>query len=244
MTTASGSYGVKVTNLGAGQTWSDWGVDFDVAENEVFSIFYTRSVWRAMTQVFESSPAGRHVTIHNYLVRTYVSTAVSAIRREADRDTRTTSIWRLLERLKSPTLATRAQFVTAYVSRFDVAEVEALRAFDRFAPNGEDHVSKSFVDSSQLLLTESVKEVRAYANAVVAHRQRPDLERPLELSFDELDRAIDNIGELTQELHELRHPGEKLATASPVLDPAFLGAFREPLIQPGFVLRKGLAGLD
>ncbi len=244
MIAAPWSYGVKVTPHGAGQGWSDWVADFDVAENEVFSIFYTRSVWRAMTQVFEASAAGRHVTIHNYLVPTYVATAVTAIRREADRDTRTTSIWRLLERLKSPTLATRSHFVSSYVSRFDVAEREAERAFDRFAPNGEAHVSKSFVDSLQLRLTESVKEVRAYANTVVAHRQRPELESPIELSFDELDRAIDNIGKLAQELHELRHPGEKLATASPVLDPAFLAAFREPLIHPGFVLRKGLGGLD
>jgi hypothetical protein len=230
-----------VTSQKAERRWNDWVEDFDKAENEVFSMFYTRSVWRAMTQVFESSPPGRHVTIHNYLVRTYVSTAVSAVRREADRDTRTTSLWRLLERLRSSEVATRSRFAACYIARFEVSEAEALRAFDRFAPNGEEQVVESFIDAAQQRLDRSAKEVRAYANTVVAHRQRPELERPIELSFDQLDRAIDDIGELTKILHELRHPGEMLATASPVLDPGFLAAFRAPLIQPGFVLRQDVS---
>lgn len=221
------------------QQWLSWAKHFDVAENEVFGVFYSRSIWRALSHVLDTSKVEQYPVVRNYYLRTYVSTACSAIRREADTDTRTSSLARALLRLvESPKIVSRERFVTNYVIRFG-AESEAManNSFNSFAPNGGDAVESSVLQLGLSRLTDAAASVKAYTDTTIAHRQRPGLEtETITLSFDQLDHAINELGEITKQLHLLRNPGESLAQVGPVLDRTFLNMFKVAWLAPGFTL--------
>lgn len=221
------------------QQWLAWARHFDAAENEVFGLFYTRSMWRALSHVLATSEITQYAVVRNYYLRTYVSTACSAIRREAETDTRTSSLARALLRLaETPKLLSRDRFVSSYVGRFGAdSETMANNSFNSFAPSGGDAVETSVLLLGLARLTDAAASVKRYTDTTIAHRQRPELEKEaISLSFAQMDHAINELGEITKQLHVLRHPGELLAQVGPVLDPTFLNMFKAAWLAPGFTL--------
>lgn len=219
--------------------WLSWSKHFDAAENEVFGLFHTRSMWRAMNRVLETSEVQQHAALTNYLQRTYVSTVCSAIRREADPDTRTSSLARSLTRLvEAPRTITRDRFVRIYTEKFgNDKSTMAEESFNSFAPHGGDVVEWCVLQTNLSRLTVAADSVKSYTNKVIAHRQRPDLETtPISLTFGDIDHAVNELGEVTKQVHVLRHPGEMLARVTPVLDLSFLNMFKSPWLAPGFTL--------
>jgi hypothetical protein len=73
-----------------------WCRHFDDVQQEVSTLHHTRYMWRTLLKLWEHSvPLDQQYTVvHNYFVRTYVSTVSTAIRREADKDARTTALAR------------------------------------------------------------------------------------------------------------------------------------------------------
>lgn len=221
------------------QQWLSWSKHFDAAEIEIFGLFHTRSMWRAITHVLETSEVQQHAAVTNHLLRTYVSTVCSAIRREADSDSRTSSLARSLTRLiEAPKTITRDRFVGLYAERFGLeSSTEAMENFDSFAPHGGDVVDRHILQLDLVRLTEAAGSVKIYTDRVVAHRQRPELETvPISLTFGQIDHAIDELGEVTKHLYLLRHPGDSLGQVTPILDLSFLNMFKSSWLAPGFTL--------
>jgi hypothetical protein len=61
------------------ERWDAWCSDFDEVEREVFRLFHTRWVWRAITSLMANGvPTRQYMIVQNYFVRTYVGTVCTA----------------------------------------------------------------------------------------------------------------------------------------------------------------------
>jgi len=53
------------------ERWAIWCADFDEVEREVFSLFHTRWMWRAITGLMNNGvPDRQYVVVQNYFIRT------------------------------------------------------------------------------------------------------------------------------------------------------------------------------
>ena len=221
--------------------WTAWCTDFDEVEREVFALFHTRWMWRAITGLMNNGVPDRQYTIvQNYFVRTYVGTVCTAIRREADNDTRTSSLARCLAVLvECPHFATRARHVDAARQQRDtsgaaIRDDELGVTFHPFAPGGGDHIDPDVAAGALHRLTSAVAPVRKYTNKVLAHRERNGVVEELTPSWSEINHALDEVGRITQQFYALRHPGTQLASVTPVPDLKFISMFRVPWYSEGW----------
>jgi hypothetical protein len=221
------------------ERWGAWCADFDEVVREMTALFHTRWMWRTITDLLEG--VDQHVLVNNYLLRTYVGTVCTAVRREVDRDSRTTSLARCLTQLiESPYFATRSRY--AALVREAATDLELIprgvSAFDRFAPNGGQHVDPTVVQSSLDRLDSAAGPIRKYTNQVLAHRQRKSGEvDAVSVSFPEINHALDELGAVTKEYWSLRHPGQILGNLTPITGLDFLHVFDVPWRREGFQVR-------
>src|SRR5664279_157248 len=121
------------------ERWAIWCECFDDVERELITLFHTRWMWHKILDVLEVSGVEQYVVVQNYLVRTYATTMCSAVRREVDPDTKTTSLARCLQRLIDwPDTMTRPRYVAGVLaaSGGDWSEAHASAGYDWLAPNG------------------------------------------------------------------------------------------------------------
>jgi len=198
------------------EQWEAWGRDFDTVVQQMHTQFHTRWVWRTLIEMLRYSEITQYATMQNYLVSTYVATICTGIRRECDLDTRTASLVRCLQMLVDrPEIASREWF-TRSIEGF--VEDEDLRpgvsaSFDTFAPAGLAHVEPRLITADIGALRSIADPVREYVNKVLAHRERAIGGQPLaiELTFDDMNAALDEVGRITRRYYSLRHPGMTLA---------------------------------
>lgn len=215
--------------------WAAWCSDWDSVESEVFTLFHTRWMWWAITSLMETGvPEGQDRYVQNYLTRTYVGTVCTAIRREVDSDSRTSSLARCLQMLvDSPHLATRARYVEEAqqdreASGSAVYDSEIQDSFDRFAPGGGAHIDPSVVEAALARLTTSAAAIREYTNKVLAHRDRDGKAADLTPSWVAINAALDTVGATMSEFYSLRHPGQMLLQVTPSMTLSFVKMFQVP----------------
>lgn len=215
--------------------WDAWCEDWDAVEVEVQTLFHTRWMWRSISGLIDAGMAGRQdVYVQDYLVRTYAATVCTAIRREVDSDSRTSSLARCLQILiDSPHLATRAwyaeqartQAITAGVVARDL---ELADGFDKFAPDGGDYADSRIAQDALSHLLRAAAPIRKYTNKVLAHRDRTGRLQDLTPSWVEIDHALDAVGKTMQEFYSLRHPNSSLVQVTPIAPLTFVDMFKEP----------------
>lgn len=225
------------------ERWRQWCVDWDDVENEVFTLFHTRWMWKAITGLMDAGfpPAeGQDPYLRNYLVRTYVGTVCTAVRREVDYDSRTSSLARCLRVLiDSPHLATR-QWFTAEARRHlsetgsDFSDAEIERSFDRFAPDGGDYIDPDVAQAALDDLITAAAPIRKYTNKVLAHRDKTGKAAKLTPSWTQIDAALDAVGHTMQQFYGLRHPTVMLAQVTPSSSLAFVRMFQKPWWNEGW----------
>jgi hypothetical protein len=216
------------------EKWAAWCADFDEVEREVFALFHTRWMWRMLTSLMNNGvPDRQYAVVQNYFIRTYVGTVCVAIRREADLDTRTSSLARCLHTLVDcPHFASRHRYITiANAERASVggpSDEEIDASFDQFAPNGGDHVDPVVPRAALERLTTSAQPIRKYTNKVLAHRERNGEIQKLAPSWTEINDALDVVGAVMQQFYTLRHPSQQLRRVTPLGDLQFTSMFRVP----------------
>lgn len=221
--------------------WERWCDDFDEVEREVFALFHTRWMWRAIISLMANGvPDKQYTVVQNYFVRTYVATICTAIRREADLDSRTTSLARCLHSLiECPHFATRTRYVAlaraAHPDADPGIDAEMAKGFDRFAPDGGEYLDPALIEQAITDLAVKAQPIKQYTNKVLAHRERApgDLEK-LTPSFETINAALDGLGEIFRQFFSLRHPGTHLGTLTPVPDLAFVSMFKVPWYSQGW----------
>lgn len=224
------------------ERWNAWCSDFDEVEQELHALFHTRWVFRTVTGMLEHSGVPQYATVQNYLLRTYVATICTAVRREADADQRTTSLARCLRALvERPHFASRARFTALVAATLtdeasDYVQQVAAEGFLRFAPDGGDHIDPGLVAQSIERLLTAAAPVRKYTNQVIAHRERQGKVRREHVSFEQINNALDELSEVARQYYTLRHPGVELLMFTPSADLTFLNMFKKPWYQDGFAV--------
>jgi hypothetical protein len=213
--------------------WRDWCVSFDSARQEIQTLFQTRWMWRAITGMLEHSGVPQDPYVQRYLLRTYVVTVCTAIRREADRDSRTTSLARCLALLiDQPSLITRTRY-RALTTALGHVQTDALadEMFDRFAPAGADLLDPALIRGQLDSLNVAVQPIRKYTDQVIAHR---DSRQPDPINFDQINHALQALGLVYAHYFSLREPGTRTASVGPIMGLQFLDMFKQPWYREGY----------
>ena len=215
--------------------WAQWCRDWDAVESEVFTLFHTRWMWSTITSLMEAGlPEGQDRYVQNYFTRTYVGTVCTAIRREVDSDSRTSSLGQCLQVLiDSPHLATRAWFAAEAQKQREasgaaIRDDEIQRLFDEFSPDGGAYVDPMVAEAALTRLTASAAPIRKYTNKVLAHRDRDGKIADLTPSWVAINAALDTVGATMSDFYKLRHPAQMLAQVTPTMSLSFVKNFQVP----------------
>jgi hypothetical protein len=165
---ADTSYVVTQTGASGWSRWEQWCADFDAVEHDVMTLFHTRWMWRALTGLMNNGVPNQSSSVRNYFIRTYVATVCSAIRREADRDARTTSLARCLQALIGcPHFASRRRYEALRHAAIGEASspVGDPSGDDEFSGGGE-FIDIDIVRAALDRLTAAAQPIKTYTNKV------------------------------------------------------------------------------
>ncbi len=196
--------------------WCEWLEDITT---HVFNLFHNRAIWREMSEALRQHEGGVFLAHYADL---YVAGQVMAVRRIADdrADGPTVSLGRLLGDLgRNPGVMSRDRYVLMHTTgEDDDAEfwvAHAHKIFDQRFGDGQALFSSDKNRERLNRLVVASQVISDFADRLVAHLDSRKLgELP---TFEDLDRAIDEVGEVLKEV-------TLLLTASSLVDP-------EPTIQ-------------
>jgi hypothetical protein len=173
--------------------------------------------------------------------RMYIEAQVMAIRRQADNDSRTLSLRRLIGQLEQHRLQfTRDWYVQRWLgdrnpnSPNERERLEAQfhldaanEAFQRFTdePGGVHLGARRLQDDRQQLLAITEAVVR-YANTTVAHAEREP--ENVTVTYADFHGAVEHLGQMLRRYYLLINQGG-LMTATPTIQGDWKGPFRKPL---------------
>lgn len=192
--------------------WQTWCENFDAAGRDIQTLFHNRHVWISIEDMWMRSgiEIQLNTIVQNWFVRLYVNTQCTGIRRECDYDGRTSSLVRCLQRLtENPRMANRARFEAHVMSNADIADEfkeSRKRGFDYFALTPETGcLDQDRIEADIAKLHTAAETTRYYTNKIIAHRE-PTTEK-ITLSWTDLDRALNTVGEVFKKYYRLRNSG-------------------------------------
>lgn len=215
------------------ELWQSWCNDFDAAQQDIQRLFHNRYVWLTVNEMLQrTAPEIEFNTIvQNWLTTLYANTQCTGIRRECDRDTRTSSLERCLRRLcETPAIADRARYEAGVRANPDTPEQHRalkMSGFDEFAPApGAPALDVARIEADLEELRTAVETTRIYTNKIVAHREV--VGPSITLAWADLDLALNKVGEVLKRYYRLRHPGSVLGNLTPELPLGWEKPFRSP----------------
>ncbi len=231
------------------ERWDDWrDVWLEAIHKEVIQLHLRRKIryeFLALLAAHETDAGRQPDTIFAATFnRMYVDSTVMAIRRQADSNPRTLSLYCLLKQLKQYCEQfTREAYVERWLRKLgldlnsdndrirDEATYhlqQANHSFDQFTDNpGASHLEDSGLATDQKELRKKTKKIKTYANKQVAHHDRiPPNEIP---TYGEVDAAIDCLGELLQKYNLLLDQSQ-LFEVTPYIQGDWKAPFRRPLV--------------
>lgn len=173
----------------------------------------------------------------------YVESQVMAIRRQADNDSRTLSLRRLIGQLEQHRQEfTRSWYVDRWMvdrdpnsedprerhlARFHLEQANA--AFDKFTDESSaERLGGRRLQQDRDELEVMTENVVRYANALVAHVERNP--EDVHVTYDDFNRAIDHLGEMLRHYYLLIDQGGLLG-ATPTIQGDWKGPFRRSLAE-------------
>jgi hypothetical protein len=213
------------------EQWTRWCADFDAAKEDIQRLFHNRYVWLTVNEMIQQTgqSIGFNTIVQNWITTLYATSQCTGIRREADSDSRTTSLERCLRRLcETPTMADRVRYEAGILANPDTPDRYRRRlmsGFDDFAasPGALDlDVVRIAADIADLRA--AVETTRKYTNKIVAHRETLDV--AISLPWADLDQALNAVGRVLKRYYRLRHPGSILGNLTPELPLGWETPFR------------------
>jgi hypothetical protein len=216
----------------ADRLWQEWCDHFDRVYRDLQTMFHDRHVWKDLIAMLEqNSNLDNTAVIKNWIIRSYVDRQCSAIRRLNDSRRDTISFRRCIsELIKTPTLVTRTRYEVLATANAaargiddDVLHGRGLAGYDVFAGACPDQLDKNPLKEDLDKLANATAVVKTYTDERIAHiGHAANLGA---LTFCDLDRAIDAVGDLARKYYRLRHPGDTLWYITPQLPASWLTAF-------------------
>jgi hypothetical protein len=223
--------------------WQRWCARFDQAHNGVIRLFHDRSVWRTIRQMIDTNSAVHQTGIaENWLAWCYTTTQLIGIRRECAGDRDSVGYRRLLNGLASnPRMATRSWYKAELRIRgIDGEDLDRLSAdFDRFTQPASPFVDSRLILDDLERLETVVAKAENYTNKMLAHRTDKLSEsgaiEPPPITWEELDTAINTIGQIHRKYYRLRFPATDLWHLTPLTHPGWDRMFDTAWKAAGFV---------
>ncbi len=213
-----------------------WRREFRIIYNDVVGLFHARHMFGEFIDIVRANPKLQQPnSFLDWLVGNYVAAVVVGIRRQADRDPRAVSMYRLLDDVaRNARIVTREWYVATYVTgrrredlRFYGAQADMT--FDHFATKKGDRLSAAMVRVDQHRIRQTARRIRHYVNRRVAHRDRRRFGTTL--NYRDLNVALDALVELLQRYSVLL-TGGALGQVEPIVQDNWLTLLYEPSILP------------
>jgi hypothetical protein len=139
----------------------------------------------------------------------------------------------LYEFARYPEIASRQRYAGAI--RTDINN--PMRSWRNFAPTGGAAIDTSLVLVDTARLNAETKDARDYVNKHVAHLGPDRKVGPVGSGdwFGDINRGIDVLAEMIEKYWMLFHPGEMLASVTPVTDLGWTRMFSTPWLSAAYV---------
>ncbi|MCB9813202.1 MAG: hypothetical protein H6772_02215 [Pseudomonadales bacterium] len=186
---------------------------FDPIESEVIRMMGNQSIFKEIITISQKNPkTSRGNSFWDFFKESYVSLMVSAVCRQIDSDTRSSSLINLLNKLIQADvtmLLTKKWYSSRYHRDNDIMPgfMEGIGE-DDFENN---FGSKEFVDPDVIRkditkLIRNTKEIKKYRNKRIAHRDSND-NLVFDVNFNDLDKAIETVRAITSKYYLLLKQG-------------------------------------
>jgi len=202
--------------------FKQWKRQFQVIKNSIYDLASKRFVYQQVTKLIQDNPRLQVPSaFYDWMHRAYVTDMSIHIRRLADRDKRSTSLYNLVKDIEDyPQVISRRRFTRPYK---DFMKQFGHRDFDRLSTPGADVISKKLISRHRTALVKSQKRLRIYTNKHVAHLDKTGMKKfP---TYAELDSCIDTIERLAKDCTLLLEQSA-LITAVPAIQYDWMAPFR------------------
>lgn len=205
---------------------------------DIWALHHRRKMFNDLAEMLESQGNPHRAYVDHFLAEMYFDSQLVRLRRLIDDNPRSISFPRMIKRLiHHRTKFTRQWYVGLWTDGADTnsdnlrkrldARVwanEANKEFDKWTddkPGKQDSLGVRPLTQLLEALVREIDEVKRYVNQHVAHVQaKPD---PVELTYDQVDRAIEQAGETLRTLSLLLEQ-----TTIVELEPTIQGDWKSP----------------
>lgn len=210
-------------------------------QQEIHDLHHRREIHDGMMEMLDRAGDADTGVFRAAFHRMYLESQLTAIRRQADTDSRTISLRRLIGQLNHHRSEfTRDWFVDRWLAGFGEGRDEtrnqieinmhtemANLAFDKFADDGSPNRLGGRALAADLeRLSSATSAVSRYVDTQVAHSDRSA--PPVETTYDEFHASMDELGALLQRYH-LLITQNSLVSAKPTIQADWRRPFRSAL---------------
>jgi len=214
---------------------SRWDSIFKEISNALTVLMLNRFFFREFYEIKENNPK-LNVNNHffNWIWENYIFSASMGVRRLADRNLRTNSLYVLLKEIKdNPEILSRERYVSKFVKDSGFSREEASMFFDDLVGEGKQHIDPIEVQRDIDILVEKYGKLRAYINKTIAHAERKahaKIEKPEDLpTIGDLDDCIDYMEQLFKKYYAIFYQGA-YTTLLPTIQYPWKDIFKCPWI--------------
>ena len=214
--------------------WDGW---LETIKNDVTNLSVNRHIFREVQKIVEANPRIHLASdFYEWMGSVYAHYASIGLRRQIDKDERTISLRRLLEKIKDqPEVLSRERYVALWddpVLRKRFADGQ----FNEFTGPGKPHIDPAMVEEDVSQLVKKIESVKGYVDKRIAHYDR---QGPTTLpTYADLNECLDFVEVLLRKyLNVFR--AEMRPRILPVWQYDWKQIFRHPWIPPAEATRKG-----
>lgn len=186
---------------------------FDPIESEVIRMMGNREIFQELIRISKNNlKINKGNSFWDFLKESYVALMVSAVCRQTDTDSRSSSLINLLNTLLKPQVSeaiTKDWYCWQYHRDNDVMPgfMEGIGEGDFEKHFGSDeHLDSSIVQADLDELIEKTKEIKRYRNKRIAHRDRNN-KLVFDVNFNDLDEAMETVRKITSKYYLLLKQG-------------------------------------
>lgn len=219
------------------ERWNKW---FDSVSQDLVDLHYNRAIYREIGHMVDVNPEiQRPSSFFRFLRNTYVMTQLILVRRQAagvwqgdSEDKRSISFARLLLNIsKHPEEISRQRFYGLFAGEGrSTAQMDRMLEAAGVKPT-EDALDYEMVKKDLNLLTVTTKQLKGYADKMVAHVDTDGWTQSVP-TFGELDDAIDFLGNLGSRYSILLR-GREVKSFEPIIPPTWKSVFTVAWIPSG-----------
>ncbi len=186
---------------------------FNPIETEVIRMMGNRSIFQEIIEISkQNKEIDKNNSFWDFLKESYVALMVSAVCRQTDTDSRSSSLINLLNTILDRSITenlTKEWYCQQYHGNDGAMPgfMEGIGRGDFESHFGlGEHIDSDIVNSDLKRLIEKTKEIKRYRNKRIAHRDSND-KLVFDVNFNDLDAAIETIREITSKYYLLLKQG-------------------------------------